>query len=164
MIIKSSDLTLRCSWILFQCNYCPVLISAASWRIWSLAIKVQPMVRVPLLAPNLLSSPPAGPQLAALVPALHSLLCPRRCYRSHLLCPCVLFHLPQRQSPRQLHLLLKRCHQPSPQNICRLQPRAEPWLPKNVASFLAGLVPRLQPMLLHQVTLRCHTSCPSTCH
>lgn len=135
------------------------MISAASWRTWSLAVRamallVQPTVRVRPRAPSPPLSPPAGPPQAAPAPAPLSLPFPPRFFHSHRLCPLPPLLLPRQWLAGQLHLLSSRRYQPSRPNtfspqLCleRLPPRSEASCPAGLAHLLLRL------LLLHQVSL-----------
>lgn len=130
-----------------------VLISAASWRTWSLAVRamallVQPMVRVPLQAPSPPSSLPAGPPQAAPVPVPLSPPSPPMCFHSHHPCPLLPFHLPQQQLAWLLPLQWSPSRQPSRRNTFSPQLHLEPRPHRNVASSPAGLVHLLLRLLL----------------
>lgn len=140
------------------------MISAASWRTWSLAVKamallVRPMVRVPPLAPSPPSSLPVGPPQAALVPVPLSPPFLPRCSHSHHLCLLLPFHLPQQWLAWQLPLLWSPSRQPSRQNTFSPQLHLDPQHPRNAASSPAGLVHLLllRLLLLHQVRFCRHT-------
>lgn len=139
----------------------PVVVSAASWRTWNLAVRdmallVQPMVRVPPRAPSPPSSLPVGPPQAAPVPVPLSPPFPPRYFHSHHLCPLLPLHLPQQWLAWQRHLLLSPSHRPSRQNTFSPPLHPEPQPSRNAASSPAGLVHLLllRLLLLHQV--RCY--------
>lgn len=119
-----------------------IVVSAASWRTWSLAVKAmallgQPMVRAPPRAHSPPSSLPVGAPLVAPVPAPLNHLFPPRCYRSRLPCLHLLLYLPQQQ------WLMSPDHRPSHQNTSSHRIHLAPQPPRNAALFPAGLVPHL---------------------
>lgn len=123
-----------------------------------MALLVQPMVRVPLQAPNPPLSPQVGPPLAAPAPAPHSLqFSPRWSHSPHLWQHPPLHPLWPRlvEQPRLLWsqslLRLSLLNTFSPQLQLQRQPH------KNVASCLAGSVLPLllRLLLLYQVSVLC---------